>query len=118
MKNMSDNNCIFCKIVAGEIPSKKAFEDDKIIAFHDIKPMAPVHVLCAPKIHIESLDEVNGGNIEYVSHILEKIPEIAKTLGISGGYRVVTNIGEDGGQSVKHLHFHILGGKKLPLTLG
>ena len=118
MNDSSNCGCIFCKITAGEIPSKKVFEDDKIIAFHDIKPMAPVHVLCVPKIHIDSLDDINSENIGYVSHIFEKIPEIAKTLGISGGYRVVTNIGENGGQSVKHLHFHILGGKKLPLTLG
>ena len=113
-----DDNCIFCKIIAGEIPSKKVYEDDKMTAFHDIKPMAPVHVLCVPKINIDSLEEVNGGNIEYVSRILEKIPEIAKSLKISGGYRVITNIGEDGGQSVKHLHFHVIGGKKLPLNLG
>ena len=112
---MSD--CIFCKIIAGEIPSKKAYEDDKIIAFHDIRPMAPVHVLCAPKIHIDSLNEINQDNISYVSHILEKIPEIAKSLGTFDGYRVITNIGKDGGQSVKHLHFHVLGGKKLLVRL-
>ena len=106
------NNCIFCKIIAGEIPSKKAYEDDKILAFHDINPAAPVHVLCVPKIHVDSLNEVNQSNIDYVSHILAKIPDIAETLGTIDGYRVVTNIGEDGGQTVKHLHFHILGGKK------
>ena len=117
---MNDNNCIFCKIIAGEIPSKKVYEDEKIIAFHDISPMAPVHVLCAPKIHIDSLNDVNQSdiNINYATHILGKIPEIAKTLGIYEGYRVITNIGEDSGQSVKHLHFHIIGGKKLPVKLG
>ena len=115
---MDDKNCIFCKIISGEIPSKKVFEDAQIIAFHDIKPMAPVHIICIPKIHIDSLNDVNSENIGYVAHILEKIPEIAKSLNISNGYRVITNIGEDGGQSVKHLHFHILGGKKLPVTLG
>ena len=111
-------DCIFCKIIAGEIPSKKVYEDDKILMFHDIKPMAPVHVICVPKIHIDSLNDVNHENIEYVAHILEKIPEMAKTLGTYDGYRVVTNIGKNGGQSVRHLHFHVIGGKKLPLTLG
>ena len=108
---MSD--CIFCKIIAGEIPSKKVYEDDSALMFYDINPSAPVHVLCVPKIHIDSLNGANPSNMEYVAHILEKIPEVAKALGIGGGYRVVTNIGEDGGQSVGHLHFHILGGKKL-----
>ena len=107
------NDCIFCKIIAGEIPSKKAFEDDIMFAFHDIKPVAPVHILAVPKIHIDSLNDINAGNTGYVSHILEKIPNIAESFGIIDGYRVITNIGEDGGQSVKHLHFHILGGRKL-----
>jgi len=113
---MSDNNCIFCKIIAGEIPSKKVFEDDMILMFHDIAPAAPVHVLAVPKIHIDSLDDIggiNGENIKYVTRILEKTPEIAKTLGLDGGYRVITNIGENGQQSVRHLHFHIIGGRKL-----
>ena len=105
--------CLFCKIIAGEIPSKKVFEDDVMVAFWDIKPSAPVHVLCVPKIHIDSLDAVNASNIGYISHIVEKIPEIAKSLGLSMGYRVVSNVGGDGGQSVGHLHFHLLGGKKL-----
>ena len=113
---MSD--CIFCKIIAGELPSKKVYEDDKIIIFHDIKPAAPVHVLCAPKIHMDSLNDINAENIGCVSHILEKIPDIAESFGIIDGYRVITNIGENGGQSIKHLHFHVIGGKKLPLTLG
>jgi len=108
---MSD--CIFCKIIAGEIPSKKVFEDDMVLMFHDINPSAPVHILCVPKIHLDSLNEVNQDNIGYVAHIFEKIPGIAESFGTSGGYRVVTNIGKDGGQSVNHLHFHILGGKKL-----
>ena len=107
-------NCIFCKIITGEIPSQKVYEDDKILAFHDINPAAPVHVVAIPKIHIESLNDVNGDNMEYVSRILEKIPEIAKLAGIfDGGYRVVTNIGKNGQQSVNHLHFHVIGGRKL-----
>ena len=108
-------DCIFCKIIDGEIPSKKAYEDDKMVAFHDINPAAPVHVLCVPKVHINSLNEIGNDNenMGYAAHILGKIPEIAKSLGVYGGYRVVTNIGKDGRQSVNHLHFHILGGKKL-----
>ena len=112
---MSD--CIFCKIIAGELPSKKVYEDDEILMFHDIKPAAPVHIICVPKIHMDSLNDVNCENIGYVSRILEKIPEIAKSFDVGNGYRVVTNIGKHGGQSVKHLHFHILGGKKLSLKL-
>jgi len=111
-KNNMDN-CIFCKIIAGEIPSNKVYGDDEILMFHDINKSAPVHILCVPKIHLDSLNDVNETNIKYISRILEKIPEIAKSFGIIDGYRVVTNIGEDGGQSVKHLHFHILGGRKL-----
>jgi len=107
------SNCIFCKIIAGEIPSKKAFEDDKIYAFHDINPAAPVHILVVPKIHMDSLNDINGDNSDYASHILTKIPDIAESFGVVDGYRVVTNIGADGGQTVNHLHFHILGGKKL-----
>ena len=105
--------CLFCKIIAGEVPSKKVYEDDMMTAFRDIAPSAPVHVLCVPKIHVDSLDGVNSSNIGYVSHIFEKLPEIAKSLGVLGGYRVVSNVGEHGGQSVEHLHFHLLGGKKL-----
>ncbi|MCL2816326.1 MAG: histidine triad nucleotide-binding protein, partial [Oscillospiraceae bacterium] len=103
------DNCLFCKITAGEIPSKKVFEDDMILAFFDIRPAAPVHVLCVPKIHMESIDDINASNIGYISRIFEQIPKIAESLKISGGYRVVSNVGENGGQSVAHLHFHILG---------
>ena len=108
---MSD--CIFCKIIDGEIPSRKVYEDEKIIVFHDINPTAPVHVLCVPKVHITSLNETDQENIGYITHIFEKIPELVKSLRTSEGYRVVTNIGKDGGQSVDHLHFHVIGGKKL-----
>lgn len=107
-------DCLFCKIIAGEIPSVKVYEDEKILAFKDIAPMAPVHVLVIPKIHIGSADEINSENSCYISAIFEKIPEIAKAAGANNGYRVITNCGEDGCQSVKHLHFHILGGTKLP----
>ncbi|MCL2095707.1 MAG: histidine triad nucleotide-binding protein [Oscillospiraceae bacterium] len=109
-----NNNCVFCKIIAGEIPSKKIYEDEDILIFYDINPVAPVHVLAIPKIHIESLNSINIDNIEYIPKIFEKIPEIAKNLGIfEDGYRVITNIGENGQQSVGHLHFHIIGGRKL-----
>ena len=108
------DNCVFCKIIAGELPSQKVFEDDKILMFHDINKSAPVHILCVPKIHIDSLNGVNAENIEYISRMLEKIPEVAKEYGIADdGYRVITNIGKNGLQSVNHLHFHILGGKRL-----
>ena len=107
-------DCLFCKIANGEIPSKKVYEDSYILAFHDINPEAKVHVLAIPKEHIPSCDFVNAGNSFNVSYIFEKIPQIAKEAGITNGYRVITNCGEDACQSVKHLHFHIIGGEKLP----
>ena len=110
--------CLFCKIIAGEINSSKVFEDDMCLAFYDINPQAPVHVLVIPKIHIESADGINEENSKYISHIFEVIPKISKTLGLDNGYRVITNCGHDGCQSVLHLHFHILGGKKLPENMG
>ena len=109
---MSD--CIFCKIIAGDIPSSKVYEDEMIYAFRDIAPMAPVHVLVVPKEHIPSADSVNSENSAYVARIFEAIPKIAASEGLTNGYRVITNCGEDGCQSVEHLHFHLLGGKKLP----
>ena len=105
--------CIFCKIVSGEIPSKKAYEDDKILAFHDVNPQAPVHILVIPKAHIPSVDGINEENSEVIASIFENIPEIAKETGLSNGYRVISNCGDDACQSVKHLHFHILGGRQL-----
>ena len=108
-------DCIFCKIIAGEIPSSKVYEDDMILAFNDINPEAPVHILIVPKTHIESMNAVTAENSKYVSAIFEKIPEIAKAAGLTNGYRVISNCGEDGGQSVMHLHFHLLGGTKLPI---
>lgn len=108
-------DCLFCKIISGEIPSAKVYEDDNIYAFKDINPEAPCHILVIPKKHIASMDEVNSENSTYVAKIFEKIPEIAKLGGAEGGYRVISNCGEDAGQSVHHLHFHVIGGCKLPL---
>ena len=108
---MSD--CLFCKIIAGEIPSSKVWEDETVYAFRDIAPMAPVHVLVVPKLHIPSADGINEENSAAVARIFEVIPKIAAAEGLSNGYRVITNCGEHGCQSVKHLHFHLLGGKQL-----
>jgi histidine triad (HIT) family protein len=107
-------DCIFCKIAAGEIPSAKVFENEWVYAFRDINPMAPVHVLVIPKEHLCCANAINAENSHLVARIFEAIPEIAKAEGLTNGYRVITNCGEDGCQSVKHLHFHVLGGKKLP----
>ncbi len=106
-------NCLFCRIVAGEIPSTKVYEDEKILAFRDIAPQAPVHILVVPKAHIDSVNGITGENSDVVSHIFEVIPQIAKAEGLAGGYRIVSNCGSDAGQTVPHLHFHILGGKML-----
>ena len=111
------NDCLFCKIIAGEIPSKKAYEDDTVLAFYDIAPQAPVHVLVIPKQHIGSIAEVTPENSAVVAHIAEVIGILAKELGLENGFRVVSNVGEDGAQSVKHLHFHLLGGKKFSETI-
>ncbi len=108
-------DCLFCKIAAGEIPSTKVYEDDEILAFRDISPEAPCHVLVIPKIHIPSMDGITPENSAVVAHIFEKIPEIAKLGGAENGYRVISNCGPDAGQSVLHLHFHVIGGAKLPL---
>lgn len=105
--------CLFCKIAAGEIPSNKVYEDETIVAFHDISPQAPVHVLIIPKAHIESLNGITSENSAVLAHIFETLPAIAETLGLANGYRIVSNCGEDACQSVKHLHFHLLGGTKL-----
>jgi histidine triad (HIT) family protein len=106
-------DCIFCAIINGDIPSKKVYEDEVCFAFLDINPQAPVHCLVVPKEHIPSADAVTAENSAVVAKIFEAIPVIAKELKLENGYRIVSNIGEDGCQSVKHLHFHILGGKKL-----
>ena len=106
-------DCIFCKIANGEIPSKKVYEDDKIVSFYDLNPQAKIHILVIPKNHIACADEICEDNSGIIAHIFVKIPEIAKLAGINNGYRVITNCGEDGCQSVKHLHFHVIGGEKL-----
>ncbi|KNF09353.1 hypothetical protein CLPU_3c01310 [Gottschalkia purinilytica] len=109
---MSD--CIFCKIVKGEIPAKKVYEDDKVIAFNDISPQSPIHILVIPKNHISSANDINDENKEIIGHIFSVISNIAKSEGIADkGYRIVNNCGEDGGQTVSHIHFHILGGRQL-----
>ncbi len=110
-------DCLFCSIVKGDIPSKKVFENKDVYAFHDINPMAPVHILVIPKAHIGSADEIAAENANAVAAVFSAIPEIARIAGLTNGYRVITNCGEDGCQSVRHLHFHLLGGKKLPETL-
>lgn len=110
-------DCLFCKIIAGVIPSKKVYEDEDMLAFHDINPEAPVHVLVIPKMHIPSMDGVTAENSVAVAKIFEKIPEIAKAAGITNGYRVISNCGEDAGQTVHHLHFHVVGGTKLPVHI-
>ena len=106
-------NCLFCKIVAGEIPSTKVYEDEKVLAFRDIAPQAPTHILVIPKCHIASVAEITAENADIVAHIFTVIPQIAKTEGLDNGYRVVSNCGADAGQTVHHLHFHILGGAEL-----
>lgn len=112
---MSD--CLFCKIVAGDIPSTKVYEDETVFAFRDIAPQAKTHILVIPKEHIASVAEINEKNSAVVSHIFEVIARIAKEEGLTGGYRVVSNCGDDAGQTVHHLHFHILGGEKLSVEM-
>ena len=110
-------NCLFCKIVAGVIPSTKVYEDKTVLAFRDIAPMAPTHILVIPKTHIPSVDGVTADNSAVVARIFEVIPQIARAEGLEGGYRVVSNCGADAGQTVQHLHFHILGGRQLTLEM-
>ncbi len=107
-------DCLFCKIIAGEIPSGKVYEDEYVYAFNDISPEAPVHVLIVPKEHIASCNEITEENAEIISKIFLAAKKIAEEKGIAeGGYRIVNNCGDDGGQTVKHLHFHLLGGRSL-----
>ena len=106
-------DCIFCKIINGDIPSKSAYEDEYCYAFHDINPQTPVHILVVPKAHIASADGINAENSVYAAKIFEAIPKIAAEAGLNGGYRIISNCGEDACQTVKHLHFHLIGGKKL-----
>ena len=110
-------DCLFCKIIAGDIPSAKVYEDETVYAFRDIAPQAPTHILVVPKAHISSVDGINAENSAVVAHIFEVIPAIAKAENLTGGYRVVSNCGADAGQTVHHLHFHILGGQTLALQM-
>ena len=111
-------DCIFCKIIVGEIPSQKVYEDETVYAFKDINPMAPVHVLIVPKQHIASVNEVTAENSAVIAHIYEVASQLAKELGVAeDGYRIVTNCGKNAGQTVFHLHFHLLGGTPLKIEM-
>lgn len=106
-------DCVFCKIISGDIPSNKVYEDEKVVAFYDLEPQAPVHVLIVPKVHIESVLGVDETNSAVIAHVFEVAAKLAVELGVTDGFRVVTNTGENAGQTVKHIHFHLLGGRKL-----
>lgn len=110
--------CLFCKIAAGEIPSKKVYEDDLVYVFEDIAPTAPIHYLLIPKTHIKSAAEVAAENSALVGHIFEVIAKLAKDLKLDDGFRVVTNCGDSAGQTVKHLHFHLLAGREFGWPAG
>ena len=111
-------DCIFCKIARNEIPSKKLYEDDEMVAFNDLEPQAPVHVLIIPKAHISSANEITAENSDIIGKIFMVAAKIAKEQGLDKGYRIVNNCGEDGGQTVQHLHFHLLGGRKMQWPAG
>ena len=111
------SNCLFCKIIAGDIPSTKVYEDELVYAFRDIAPQAPTHILVIPKEHISGMSEVNAENAALVGHCLAVAAQVAKSEGLENGYRIVSNCGDDAGQTVHHLHFHILGGRKLSLEM-
>jgi len=108
------NDCLFCKIIAGDIPSSKVYEDDELFAFKDIYPKADVHLLVIPKLHIESLDDLSSDHQSLISKMILKLPELARDQGLNDGFRTIINTGPGGGQEVGHLHMHILGGKDLP----
>ena len=110
-------DCLFCKIIAREIPSTKVYEDEAVYAFRDINPQAPTHILVIPKAHLSSVNDITPENSGVVAHIFQVIPQIAAAEGLTNGYRVVSNCGSDAGQTVHHLHFHILGGRVLSLTM-
>lgn len=107
------DNCLFCKIAKGSIPSEFVYEDDKVVAFKDINPQAPVHILIIPREHIESADDITAENSHLIAHIFEVITKIAKDMNLDKGYRIVNNCKELGGQTVNHLHFHLLSGRQL-----
>lgn len=111
-------DCLFCKILKGDIPSDKVYEDELCYAFRDIAPQAPSHILVIPKTHMASAAEIGEDNKALIAHMMAVMPQIARAEGLEGGWRLVSNIGDDGGQTVKHLHFHILGGRKLSGQMG
>lgn len=111
-------DCLFCSIAKGEIPSSKVYEDDKIYAFNDIDPQAPVHVLIIPKEHIKWAYDINEDNSSVVAHIFETIPKIADSLGVTDGFRIVNNCGDNAGQTVKHLHYHLMAGRQFTWPAG
>jgi len=104
-------DCLFCKIVAGDVPARKVLEDTRLVAFHDVNPQAPVHVLIVPRKHVASLDDAADGDRELLGHVLIAARDLARELGVGSGYRLVVNCGADAGQSVFHIHFHLLGGR-------
>ena len=106
-------DCLFCKIAKNQIPSEKVYEDDFVLAFKDIHPQAPVHILVIPKDHIQSLDDVNSQNVSFITRIFQAVPKIAEKMGVKGEYRLVSNCGERSGQTVMHLHFHIIAGRDM-----
>ena len=108
-------DCLFCMIAEGKIPSKKLYEDEQVVAFYDINPQAKVHFLVIPKTHIASAAALTEQDGALLGHIFAVIAKLAKEVGLDNGYRVISNVGEDAGQTVKHLHFHVLGGEKLPV---
>jgi len=110
-------DCLFCKIVSGEVPSQRVYEDDKIIAFNDIAPAAPVHILIIPKRHIDGADAAESGDAELIGGMVIAAAKIADKMKLDNGWRLITNVKEDGGQTVRHLHFHLLGGQKLGTRL-
>ncbi|MCL1831267.1 MAG: histidine triad nucleotide-binding protein [Oscillospiraceae bacterium] len=110
-------DCIFCKIIRDELPSRKVFEDDNVLAFWDINPAAPVHIIVVTKSHIESVAAIDKSNSQLLSDIFEAIAVIAKDLKLEDGYRVISNVGKNAGQTINHLHFHLLGGKRLSLAM-
>ena len=110
--------CIFCKIANGEIPATKVYEDETVVAFNDLSPQAPVHVLIIPKQHISSAAELDSSNSGVVAHIFEVAAKLGKESGLENGYRIVNNCGVDGGQTVQHLHFHFMGGRQFGWPAG
>jgi len=107
-------DCLFCKIVSGDIPAATVFEDDKVVVFKDIHPKADVHLLMVPRVHIASLDEVNESHDAVMAHMMRLLPKIAKEQGLNTGFRTIINTGPGGGQEIYHLHIHLLGGRRMP----